>query len=119
MRVLIVDDSQVARVMFADMLVDCGHQVVAEADDLEKALEAYRTHKPDLVTLDISMPKADGLTVLKALRQLDGQARVVVVSGNSQQRIYDAMMAAGALGFITKPVFSGELKESLAKLGIK
>ncbi len=116
MRVLIVDDSQVARVMFGDMVAGCGHQVVAEAESLDQALEAYRLHKPDLVTLDISMPQADGLTVLKALKQLDPAAKVLVVSGNSQQRVYDALMAAGACGFLTKPVLTAELQAALAKL---
>lgn len=60
LRVLIVDDNAAIRMILSDMLADLGHQVVGEADDLDAALKAYAEHKPDLVTLDLSLSAIGG-----------------------------------------------------------
>ena len=104
--------------ILTDMLLDLGHQVVAEAEDLKAALEAYETHKPDLVTLDLSLSAlsgGDGLSVLKALRQRDPGAKVVVVSGNSQKRVYEQLEKEGAAAFVAKPIKTEDLTAAIAR----
>lgn len=103
LRTLIVDDSIATRMLLKDMLESAGHQVVAEAENQAEALQAYAEHKPDVMTLDLSLAQGDGLSVLKAIRQLDGNAKVVVISGNSQQKVLEMIRAAGAAGFLAKP----------------
>lgn len=115
LRLLVVDDSPVSRVLITEMVRDAGHEVVAEAENMAQTLEAYKTHKPDVVTLDLSLAQEDGITILKALRQFDGQAKVVVISGNSQQRVIDILTAAGASGYLTKPVDQDDLLRTLAR----
>lgn len=117
LRVLIVDDNEATRLILGDMIASFGgHQIVAEADSMEQALACYKAQKPDLVSLDLSLPDHDGLTILKALRALDPAARVLIVTGNSQQRIFDALMAAGAWGYLAKPIKPEELQSALERL---
>ena len=116
LRILVVDDNIVARSLLREFFDILGHEVVAEAATLPETESAYRTHAPDLVTLDLSLPTTDGLDVLKALLAIDGKARVLVISANSQQLVRDAVLAAGAVGFVTKPVSIAEMKAALAGL---
>ncbi|MBI4060726.1 MAG: response regulator [Elusimicrobia bacterium] len=109
LRAIVVDDNLAMRMVLRDMLEGSGHQVVAEAENQDEALKAYAEHKPDLVTLDLSLAQGDGLSVLKALRQLDANARVIVISGNSQKKVVELVKAAGAADFLAKPFKIEEL----------
>ena len=116
MQVLIIDDDADSRDALHEMLISLQHVVVAEADNMSAAIDAYQRNRPDLVTLDVAMPDADGLTVLEALRKLDPKARVIVISGQTQRSILDALKKAGALGFVTKPFSLAELKATFGAL---
>ena len=117
-RILVVDDSAPLRLILTDMLEGLGHQVVGEAADLDAALKAYSEQKPDLVTLDLSLSAiggADGIAVLKALRQADAKARVIVISGNAQAKVRELVERAGACAFVGKPLKETELAEAVSK----
>ncbi len=116
LRTLIVDDSVATRMLLKDMLESAGHQVVAEAENQAEALQAYAAHKPDVTTLDLSLAQGDGLSVLKAIRQLDGSAKVVVISGNSQQKVLEMIQVAGAAGFLAKPFKIDELVAAVERV---
>ncbi|MEK6233601.1 MAG: response regulator, partial [Planctomycetales bacterium] len=79
-RVLIVDDALIMRKRISKIAEESGWQVAGEAADGEEAVALYQREKPDLVTLDIVMPKRDGVSALQQLIQDDPQARVVMVS---------------------------------------
>ena len=102
-KLLLVDDSGLARRSMRAMLEPAGFEVI-EAEDGMTALERYSLDKPDLVILDLVMKGMYGLDVLTKLRQLDPEARVVVVSADVQQSSQDMVQAAGAIGFLNKPV---------------
>lgn len=102
-KLLLVDDSGLARRSMRAMLEPAGFEVI-EAEDGMTALERYSIDKPDLVILDLVMKGMYGLDVLTKLRQLDPDARVVVVSADVQQSSQDMVQAAGAIGFLNKPV---------------
>ena len=102
-KVLLVDDSGLARRSMRAMLEDGGFDVV-EAEDGMIALEKYFVEKPDLVMLDLVMKGMYGLDVLAKLRELDPAARVVVVSADVQSSSQEMVQAAGASGFINKPI---------------
>jgi len=116
LRILIVEDSPITREMVKGMLGMLGHQVVAETEALNETLAAYQQHRPDAVAIDLSLPKEDGLTILKALRKLDARARVVVVSGNSQARIREEVLKAGAVDLLAKPIELDALRASLERI---
>ncbi len=118
LRVLIIDDNEAVRMILTDMLADLGHQVVAEADCAEEAQKAYAAHKPDLVTLDLSLSATgggDGLSVLKALQGADVKARIIIISGNAQNKVKTAVETAGAAAFVTKPIDQNDLAAAIAK----
>jgi two-component system chemotaxis response regulator CheY len=102
-KVLLVDDSALARRSMRSVLETSGFEVI-EAEDGMVALEKYSTDRPDLVMLDLVMKGMYGLDVLTALREMDPSARVIVVSADIQNSSQQMVQAAGASGFINKPV---------------
>jgi two-component system chemotaxis response regulator CheY len=103
LRVMIVDDALFMRNMLKDICVRAGFEVVAEADNGEIALELFRTNRPDLVTMDIVMPRRSGIEALQDIMAEDPQARVVMVSALGQDSLVLEAVEAGARDFIVKP----------------
>ena len=103
LRVMIVDDALFMRNILKDICVRAGFEVVAEADNGETALEMYREHRPDLVTMDIVMPKRSGIEALQDIMAEDPEARVVMVSALGQDSLVLEAVESGARDFIVKP----------------
>jgi two-component system chemotaxis response regulator CheY len=101
-KVLLVDDSGMARRSTRRVLEEAGYSVV-EAEDGLSALERFAVEKPDVVLLDLVMKGMYGLEVLTKLREMDATARVIVVSADVQTSSRELVQAGGAAGFITKP----------------
>lgn len=102
-RVLIVDDALIMRKRIREIAEEAGWTVAGEARDGQEALTQFENEKPDLVTLDIVMPKMDGVTALKKIVSVDPQARVVMVSAVNQKEKLAECIRAGAIDFIVKP----------------
>ena len=102
-KVLVVDDSGLARRRVRGILEDAGYEVL-EAEDGMSALERYFVAKPDLVLLDLVMKGMYGLDVLMKLREMDPEARVIVVSADVQTSSHEMVEQAGAAGFLMKPI---------------
>jgi len=111
-RVLIVDDSGLSRRTLRQILEPAGYEV-AEAEDGLTALERYFLEKPDVVLLDLVMKGMYGLEVLTKLRELDGNAKVVVVSADIQTSSQELVGAAGAKAFVNKPFDKAEILNAL------
>ncbi|MCP3903186.1 MAG: response regulator [Planctomycetes bacterium] len=102
-RVLIVDDALIMRKRIRDIAEGCGWEVAGEACNGEEAVALYRQEQPDLVTLDIVMPKMDGVTALREVIGMDPDARVVMVSAVDQREKLTECIRTGAIDFIVKP----------------
>ena len=102
-KVLVVDDSGLARRRVRGILEGAGYEVL-EAEDGMSALERYFVAKPDLVLLDLVMKGMYGLDVLMKLREMDPEARVIVVSADVQTSSHEMVEQAGAAGFLMKPI---------------
>ena len=113
-KILLVDDSAMARRSARQILESAGY-AVAEAEDGLVALERYFLDKPDLVLLDLVMKGMNGLDVLSKLTQMDGDARVVVLSADVQESSRQLAAEAGAAGFLTKPIDRSVLLNLVAK----
>ena len=113
-KVLLVDDSGMARRGVRQILESAGY-VVAEAEDGLVALERYFLEKPDLVLLDLVMKGMNGLDVLKKLTEMDGMARVIVISADVQDSSRDMAREGGAVGFLNKPVDRVQLLSTVEK----
>jgi two-component system chemotaxis response regulator CheY len=111
-KVLIIDDSGLARRSLRQVLESEGCEV-AEAEDGLTALERYFLDRPDVVFLDLVMRGMYGLDVLQKLRELDADARVVVVSADIQTSSQDLVREAGARAFVTKPFDRAEILTAL------
>jgi two-component system chemotaxis response regulator CheY len=102
-RILVVDDAAFMRRMVSDVLTSGGHEVVGEAADGNEAVERYKELRPDVMTLDITMPEKDGLTALRELMTIDPGATVVMCSALGQESKVLEAVKAGAKDFIAKP----------------
>jgi two-component system chemotaxis response regulator CheY len=101
--ILVVDDSNLSRKTSRRILEAAGHQVVDVADGLA-ALESYALNRPGMVLLDVTMPDMDGFEVLRQLRAMDPDARVVMATADIQSSTRDIALAEGAAGFVSKPL---------------
>lgn len=112
--VLIVDDAEFLRLRIARLLVSNGHQVL-QADNGVNAVEVYKATHPDAVLMDVTMPEMDGLAALKAIRDFDPVARVVMLTALGQDAVVLEALKAGAQDFIVKPFDVGRVLTALQK----
>ncbi len=111
--VLIVDDSRTSRRILKDILERAGYKVVGETVNGKEGVEQYDKLRPDIVTMDITMPEMDGIQALKKIREIDPEAKVVMVTAAGQK---DKMMEAvkdGAAEFVAKPFVEETVLEAL------
>lgn len=113
--VLVVDDAAIMRMRLKDIL-EPDHEVVAEAGDGEKALRAYADLKPDFVTLDITMPKLNGIEALEKLMEKYSDAKVIIVSAVGQKQLVFKALGLGAKDFIIKPFDPARVKQAVDRL---
>jgi two-component system chemotaxis response regulator CheY len=114
-RVLIVDDSQVMREMISDILKGQGFEVAGEAKDGLEALDQYKKLKPDIVTMDVVMPKEHGIDAVKKIIAVDKNARIIIISGLYQKTLVMEALEAGASDYVIKPFEPSELVETVKK----
>ena len=114
--VLVVDDAAFMRMMLKDILTKGGYDVVGEAADGNEAVAKYNELKPDLVTLDITMPNKDGLQALKEIRDNDPNATRIMCSAVGQQAMVIDAIQAGAKDFVVKPFQPDRVLESIHKV---
>jgi two-component system, chemotaxis family, chemotaxis protein CheY len=110
--IMIVDDSNYTRRTHRRMVEADGH-VVHEASTGMAAIEGFFVHRPDLVLLDLTMEDMGGMEVLEKLRELDADARVIVVSADVQRSTARLVAESGAIRFLGKPVTADELREAV------
>ena len=101
--ILIVDDSRTSRKMLRRILEEAGHTIIGEAVNGEDGYLKYMELKPDVVTLDITMPKMDGLEALRLIRKFDGEAVAVMITAAGQKEKMILAIKSGAADFISKP----------------
>lgn len=114
-RILIVDDAAFMRMMIKDILSKNGYEVVGEAENGAVAVEKYAEFKPDLVTMDITMPEMDGIEALKKIKQSDPSARIVMCSAMGQQAMVVEAIQSGAKDFIVKPFQADRVLVAVSK----
>ena len=114
--VLIVDDLTFIKMVLKDLVEKAGFRVVGEASDGEEALRLFDEKRPDVVLMDITMPKMDGLTALQRILEKDPQAKVIMCSALGQQRLILQAIQLGAKDFIVKPFRPERVIGSITKL---
>ena len=114
-RVLVVDDAAFMRKMLSDVLTKAGHEVVGEGANGNEAVERFTELRPDIMTLDITMPDKDGLTALKEILSADSSARIVMCSALGQESKVLEAIKAGARDFVVKPFKPERVVDALEK----
>ena len=115
-RILVVDDAAFMRMVLKKAIEDAGYTVVGEAENGLKAIEKYKELNPDIVTMDITMPEMDGISAVKAIREIDPSAKIVMCSAMGQQAMVIDAIQAGAKDFIVKPFQNDRVHDTLSKL---
>ena len=118
-RILVADDASFMRMMIREIVEDEGYEVVGEASDGNEVVEMYRELHPDIVTMDIVMPRRSGIDAVREIISFDPSACVVMCSALGQESLVSESLEAGARDFIVKP-FKPEsvlatLREALEK----
>ena len=114
-RVLVVDDAAFMRKMVSDALASGGHEIVGEAGDGAEAVARYQELRPEVTTLDITMPQKDGLEALREIIALDPSARVVMCSALGQESKVLESIKLGAKDFVVKPFQPDRVIEAVGK----
>lgn len=107
--VVIADDSKLSRKVLRNILEEEGYAVVGEATDGEEAISAYLQYKPDVITMDITMPNMNGLESVAEILSIDKTANIIVISAAGQQKKIIQALRLGAKRFITKPFEKAEV----------
>lgn len=115
-RILIVDDAAFMRMMIKNIVTKNGYEVVGEAENGQVALELYQQHKPDLVTMDITMPEMSGIEGVKAIRSIDPKANIIMCSAMGQQAMVMEAIQAGAKDFIVKPFQQDRILQAIERV---
>jgi len=113
--VLIVDDALFMRTVLKDILTKNGYDVVGEATNGYEAIDKYQELKPDITTMDITMPELDGIGALKKIMEINHAAKVIMCSAMGQQGIVVEAIKQGASDFIIKPFQPARVLEALEK----
>ncbi|HWR40416.1 MAG TPA: response regulator [Patescibacteria group bacterium] len=114
-RVLIVDDAAFMRMMIKDILGKNGYEIVGEAENGLKAVERWQELRPDLTTMDITMPEMDGITAVKEIKKIDAAAKIIMCSAMGQQAMVIEAIQSGARDFIVKPFQPDRVLEAVRK----
>ena len=115
-KVMIVDDSKISRTILANHLSKTNFEVVAMAANAAEALKLYQEYDPELVTMDMNLPDADGIECSKKIRGLDPDAKIVMISAMKDASLVAQGRAAGISAFLQKPVSTNEIIDTLMLL---
>lgn len=115
-RLLIADDSNIVRGKIARALGQHGLDIVGLASNGREALELFKTTRPEVVTMDLTMPEMDGIECIRQIRALDPKVRILVVSALSDKSTAIQALKEGAQGFLDKPFTEIELSDAIGEL---
>lgn len=116
LNVLIVDDSLIIRKNLKKYVTNLGHQVIGEAKTGSMAVEECKRLKPDLITMDITMPDMDGIEAVKLIQEFDTSVNILMVTSHGQEEMVVSALKAGAKGYILKPINEEKLSQGISTI---
>lgn len=116
MKILICDDAMFMQKLLGNILKKMGHEVIGTAKDGAEAIQKYKDIKPDLVTMDITMPVVTGLEALISIKTYDPEAKVIMCSAMGQEHMIIDALKEGAIDFIIKPFQENRVREAINKV---
>ena len=119
LKILVVDDSLIIRKKITKLAIELGHDVLYGAKNGQEAIEKYKELKPDLVTMDITMPDMDGIEAVKHIIGENSDAKIIMVTSHGQEDMVIKSIKAGAVGYMLKPVTKDKLAASIGEVFIE
>jgi two-component system chemotaxis response regulator CheY len=116
LNVMVVDDSPIIVRKLTALLNTLGYNVIKTAEDGAEAVEDYKQYKPDIVTMDVTMPKMDGIEATQAIISEFPDAKIVMVTSHGQETMVLNALKAGAKGYILKPFHQQKVYETIQKV---
>jgi two-component system, chemotaxis family, chemotaxis protein CheY len=115
-KAMVVDDTAFMRIMIRNILEGQGYQVVAEACNGKQAVDLYKQHRPELITMDITMPELNGIEATKRIKKIDPSAKIIICSAlGLRETVLDAILN-GASDFIVKPINKDRVVEAISNI---
>ncbi|MDF2935537.1 MAG: response regulator receiver protein [Paenibacillaceae bacterium] len=114
-KIMVVDDTAFMRMVMRTIMEELGHEVVAEAQNGAEAVNMYHFVRPDLITMDITMPEMDGVSALRKIKTMDASAKVVMCSAMGQREMVLDAIRSGASDFVVKPIQKERVSEAIQK----
>jgi len=114
-KIMLVDDAAFMRMMIRNMLTQGGYTEIVEAQNGAEAVDMYKSEKPDLVIMDITMPEKDGIEALREIKQHDASSNVVMCSALGQEKLVLDALKLGAADFIVKPFKPDRIMDTVSK----
>lgn len=119
LKVLVVDDSLIIRKKIAKLVIELGHEVLFSAKNGQESIDKYKELKPDLLTMDITMPDMDGIEAVKNIIDIDSEAKIIMVTSHGQEDMVIKSIKAGAVGYMLKPVTKDKLEDAIGEVFIE
>lgn len=116
LNILVVDDSLIIRKNVKKYAANLGHAIVGEAKNGAQAVELCKELKPDLITMDITMPDMDGIEALKRIREFDQDVNIIMVTSHGQEDMVVSSLKSGAKGYLLKPVNEDKLAKAISNI---
>lgn len=116
LNVMVVDDSPIIVRKLTALLNTLGYNVIKTAEDGAEAVEDYKQYKPDVVTMDVTMPKMDGIEATQAIMSEFPDAKIVMVTSHGQETMVLNALKAGAKGYVLKPFHQQKVYETIQKV---
>lgn len=114
--VLIVDDAAFMRMILKNILNKNGFEIIGEAENGRIAFAKYKELRPDIVTMDLTMPEIDGIEATKEIIKFDPQAKIIMISAMGQEPMVKEAVLSGAKGFIVKPFKEDVISNAINKI---
>lgn len=115
-KILVVDDSAFMRAILKNILVDAGYEVIGEAGDGQDAIEKYKELKPELVTMDVTMPNINGIEAARSIIDYDKDANIIICTAMGQDWMITDAYNLGIKDFLLKPFKRTEVLEKVARI---
>jgi two-component system chemotaxis response regulator CheY len=111
---MVAEDSSGTRMLIRDWMEIRNHEIIAEVETGIDAVTEFNNKKPDVLLLDIAMPKKDGLTVLKEIKAANPNAKIIMMTANEDQNVITQCAAHGSLAYLIKPFDEEQLMAAIA-----
>ncbi len=115
-RILVTDDARFMRLMLVKILKRQGHEIVGEAQNGEEAIEKYARLRPELLTMDVVMPKLNGIKAVQKIMQLDPRARIIMVTALGQEAMVKEAIKSGAKDYVVKPFKTDQVIKAVERV---